>query len=54
MFHFALLGDDDQRIAAAIAPIAGAFGTAYWWSLVIVLIALIPAWLMGRHMPRGA
>lgn len=34
-----------------IAHLAGAYNTAFAWSIVITLIALIPAWLLSvkRH-----
>ena len=43
----------DQRSSMADA-IAGAFGTTYWWSLALVVLALIPALIMWQEQRRTA
>jgi EmrB/QacA subfamily drug resistance transporter len=43
----------DQRAALA-DPIAQAFGTTYWWSIGLVVLALIPALVMWREQRRVA
>ena len=34
--------------------VAGAFGTAYWWSMVVVAVALLPALYLWREQRRTA